>query len=162
MTGLVIVFTLHNMEEAIFDLPKWMADHQVGTAEIDRRVFQLSLACVSATSRIGLWWLHTRMSRTIQLWVAALFAGLLLANIFSNAGLSIWTCSQMPGLLSAMTLTGPISWLTLVHSRRKPQLRNTQLTAIIVIGLVAQTVVPWIVISMVGVGIDLYGTTPHS
>jgi hypothetical protein len=115
-----VIFTIHNLEEAVFDLPGWSetAGHfhpVVGTAQ-----FILAVAVITI---IG--WLITYLAVKKgkgSIWAYLLFCLILIVDInvfFPHVLATIFTKSLAPGTVSAVLLNLPICTYLLIRGLRE-------------------------------------------
>ena len=135
---LAVTFSIHNLEEVVWDLPARVASHlnrPVGVSEF-------YIAVVGAT---GIAWAlyfayRKRPGSRLCQWSAALGSAALLANSLSHVALSLLHVSPMPGLLSAAVFMGPISAVCVFKFSRLLALNLGKLVLLVTGGIAIQLV----------------------
>lgn len=118
----LVVFAIHNAEEAIFGMPEWLANYGffLVTTEYESIAIIINyslLLILTIAAAVVAYLLEKRQSQQSALYLE-IFAYIMLINAFSHIGLSLYTDSIMPGLVTSVVLLLPICGYIIVWIRK--------------------------------------------
>ncbi|MBU1175800.1 MAG: HXXEE domain-containing protein [Alphaproteobacteria bacterium] len=105
------LFTLHNLEEIVFDLPRWGRDHgfDIATTRLDQAGFAVLITVLSAML-FALAFILRCNDKLTRLYLAGFLALMALNFVWHMAG-SFVTGSVQPGVMTAVPLLPACIWL---------------------------------------------------
>jgi len=139
---LILAFSVHNLEEALFDLHGWMVLHTAQVSQIDTSTFQAALLVLTLCSWFVYMWFRIVSKGAVRHWVVNLVAAMLFANCFSHIVLSLKTQTLMPGVVSAIVLLGPLAIINMIHRSKQLSLRKLPISLLLIGGAGLQLAVP--------------------
>lgn len=107
-TWALLVFAAHNAEEVLAFANGWPEQHLPRLAWATQQWPLFAIATVALTSGVALaaWCLRARPERSV--WWLRVFLGVMLLNAIWHVGVSAYTWSLAPGVVTSVVLIAPI------------------------------------------------------